>query len=111
MPSRSIMSGSFATRSFPPLRYVADAKRVDLPSLSTSRLIECWQDREKQVLDSFGAESLMPSLISEMAIAELRALLAESFWDEDPDLLAYLISSGGPPDRTVTRDADAVRGG
>ena len=86
--------------------YVAEAKRLDLPSLSTSRLIECWQDREKEVLDIFGAKALMPSLLSEMAIAELRAFLAESFWDEDPDLLAYLISSGGPPDRTVTRDAE-----
>ena len=86
-------------------RYVADAKRVDLRSLSTDRLIECWQEREKQVLDKFGAESLLPSLIGEMAIAELRTFLAESFWEEDPDALAYLISSGGPPDRTVTRDA------
>ena len=41
-----------------------------------------------------------------MAIAELRAFLAESFWDEDPDALAHLVSSGGPPDRTVTRDAE-----
>ena len=87
-------------------RYVADAKRVDLQRLSTDGLIEHWQECERQVLDTFGAQSLMPSLIGEMAISELRAFLAESFWKEDPDALAYLISSGGPPDCTVTRDAE-----
>ena len=87
-------------------RYVADAKRVDLTRLSTDGLVECWQEREKQVLDTFASQSLLPSLIGAMAIAELRVLLAENFWDEDPEVLAYLISSGGPPDRTVTRDAE-----
>jgi len=87
-------------------RYVAEAKQVDLQRLSTDRLIECWQEREKQVLDTFGGQSLMPSFLCEMAIAELRTFLAESFWDEDPDALAHLISSGGPPDGTVMRDVE-----
>ncbi len=87
-------------------RYVAEAKQTDLERLSADGLIACWQDREKQVLDTFGAESLLPNLIAEMAIAELRAFLAENFWDEDPDAQAHLISSGGPADRTVTRDAE-----
>ena len=41
-----------------------------------------------------------------MALAELRTFLAENFWDEDPDALSQLISSGGPPNRTVVADAE-----
>ena len=57
----------------------------------------------EHVLEAKGAADL---LHHEMALAELRTFLAENFWDEDADALAHLISSGGPPDRTVTRDAE-----
>ncbi|MCY2988427.1 MAG: PEP-utilizing enzyme [Planctomycetota bacterium] len=94
-------------RFFPSLaRYVADAKQLDLRSLSAEQLVDCWQTHEQQVLDTFGPQSLLPSLISEMALAELRVFLAEQFWDEEPDSLALLISSGGPPDRTVSSDLE-----
>ena len=86
--------------------YVADAKRIDLGSLSGEQLIECWRKHEMQVLDVFGAQLLLPSLIGAVAIADLRQFIAENFWDEDPDALVYLISSGGDPDRTVVADAE-----
>ncbi len=47
----------------------------------------------------------MPSLIASMAIGQLRAFAAGHFWDEDPDALVRLISSGGSPDRTVLCNA------
>ncbi|MHB1035418.1 MAG: PEP/pyruvate-binding domain-containing protein [Pirellulales bacterium] len=87
-------------------RYVAEAKQIDLTALSSERLVACWHEREKRVLDNFGAVALLPSLICEMALAELRTFLAENLWDEDPEALAHLISSGGPADRTVAGDAE-----
>jgi phosphohistidine swiveling domain-containing protein len=87
-------------------RYVAQAKQVDLQALDVERLIELWQEREKQVLDVFAPQTLMPSLIGAMALGELRTFLAENFWDEEPDALAQMISSGGPPDRTVLADSE-----
>jgi rifampicin phosphotransferase len=85
--------------------YVAEAKEVDLQSLSVERFIELWRERERCVLDEFAPRSLLPGLIGGMALAELRAFLAENFWEEDPDALCQLISSGGPPNRTVAADA------
>ena len=81
-------------------RYVADARRSDLRQLPADRLIACWQEHEKQVLDTFAAQLLLPSLIGEMAIASLRAFLAEVFWDEDPDCagLPDLVGRSARPD-------------
>jgi pyruvate,water dikinase len=87
-------------------RYVHSARSIDLAAFSAEGLLACWQDRERQVLDDFGSALLLPSLISAMAIAELRTFLAETLWDEDPETLAYLLSSGGPPNCTIAADAE-----
>ena len=58
------------------------------------------------MLDEFAPQSLLPSLISGMALADLRTFLATNFWDDDPDALSQYISSGGPPNRTVIADAE-----
>ena len=58
------------------------------------------------MLDEFAPQSLLPSLISGMALADLRTFLEENFWDEDPDALSHLLSSAAPPDRTVQSDAE-----
>ncbi|MDB5291024.1 MAG: hypothetical protein JWL69_2265 [Phycisphaerales bacterium] len=87
-------------------RWVAEERDRDLSALSPEELIELWQDRERRVLDDFAPQSLLPSLISGMALAELRTFLEENFWEDDPDDLAQLISSGGPPNRTVIADAE-----
>ena len=80
-------------------------KRRDLSELSSAELIELWHARERRVLDEFAPDSLLPSLISGMALADLRAFLDANFWDDDPDALAQLLSSAAAPDRTAQSDA------
>jgi phosphohistidine swiveling domain-containing protein/uncharacterized membrane protein (DUF106 family) len=87
-------------------QWVSAEKLQDLAALTPDQLIELWQQREQKVLDEFAPQSLMPSLISGMALGELRTFLEENFWEEDPDDLAQVISSGGPPNRTVAADAE-----
>ena len=82
--------------------YVKDQKAVDLATLSTSQWLQLWQSREREVLDRFAAESLLPSLVVAMAIEDLRCFIHENFWDEDPDMLASQLSAGGEPDLTAT---------
>jgi pyruvate,water dikinase len=83
------------------LAYVREEKRRDLKALSNDELIELWHTREKRVMDEFAPQSLLPSLISGAALAELKSFLEENFWDEDPDQLATLLSSGHEADKTV----------
>ncbi len=82
-------------------QYVRDQKAVDLAALSTSQWLELWQDRQREVLDRFAPESLLPSLIVGMALDDLRCFISEHFWDEDPDALAGELSAGGQGDLTV----------
>lgn len=94
-------------RHFPEIEtYVAREKALDLQRLSGAELVQVWEARETQVLDLFGPRLLMPSLIGGMAMAELRTFLEEHFWEEDPEALAQLISSGGLANRTVVADAE-----
>ena len=73
----------------------------DLSALSAGELAACWRERQRRVLDEFAPQSLLPSLVSGMALAELQEILHEHFWDEDPRQLAELLSSARPPDLTV----------
>ncbi|HWE04072.1 MAG TPA: PEP/pyruvate-binding domain-containing protein [Tepidisphaeraceae bacterium] len=86
--------------------WCAQEKKRDLAGLTPAQLVDLWREREKAVLSDFAPQSLLPSLVTGMASADLRTALAELFWDEDPDALSQLISSGGPPNRTVTADAE-----
>lgn len=81
--------------------YVERTKPIDLKSLSIDWLYEQWDQHERMVLGTFAPQLLLPSLISGMAMGELRAFLQECFWNEDPDALAQLCSSGGAADRTL----------
>jgi pyruvate,water dikinase len=85
--------------------WIAREKQRDLRALSTAQWLELWRERERRVMDEFAPQSLMPSLISGMALAQLRAFLAENFWAEDPDQLVNLLASAAPPDRTVRATA------
>ncbi len=79
-----------------------DAERAtDLATLSSEELAKCWRERQRSVLDEFAPQSLLPSLVSGMALAELQSSLQEHFWNEDPRQLAELLSSARPPDQTV----------
>ncbi|MDB5322771.1 MAG: hypothetical protein JWN40_4402 [Phycisphaerales bacterium] len=81
--------------------WVKEEKQRDLAALNNDQLIELWHAREKRVMDEFAPQSLLPSLISGAALGELKSFLAESFWDEDPDQLATLLSSAHDPDQTI----------
>jgi len=85
---------------------VAQAKTIDLGSLSADRLPKLWSDHEGLVLDTFGPHLLMPGLIAAMAMGELRTFLRETLWEEDADALAQLFSAGGEPDRTLRTNAE-----
>jgi len=82
-------------------QYVRDEKTADLAALSTSQWLDLWASREKEVLDRFAPDSLLPSLLAAMAIEDLRSFISEYFWDEDPLALAGQFSAGGPGDLTL----------
>lgn len=86
--------------------FVSQAKAQDLGPLSLDALRQRWLDQERQVLEVFGSQLLMPGMISGMALGDLRTFLQETLWTEDADALSGLLSSGGPPDRTVTADQE-----
>jgi pyruvate,water dikinase len=87
-------------------RWVASARAQDLTTLSTEELIALWHESGRQVLDTFGPETLLPSLICGTVWADLEAFLYEHFWDEDADALVRLIAAGETPDCTVVADAE-----
>ncbi|MGE5609694.1 MAG: PEP/pyruvate-binding domain-containing protein, partial [Bacillota bacterium] len=80
-------------------------KQRNLSALLPEQLIPLWQERQRRVMDEFAPQSLLPSLILAMALADLRAFLNEQFWDDEPDALAAMLSSGHAPDKTVTANA------
>ena len=86
--------------------WVARSRAQNLSALSPEELIALWREREKQVLDVFGPETLLPSLICGMVWADLETFLHENFWDEHADALLRLIAAGGKPDYTVIANAE-----
>ncbi len=87
-------------------RFVEEARGSRLGEFSADGLVELWRSHERDVMDQFAPRSLLPSLISGMALGDLRAFLAERFWEEDPDALAQELSAGGPPNLTVQADGE-----
>ena len=83
------------------VEYVAAEKRRDLTQLDVPQWLALWQARERRVLDEFAPQSLLPSLIAAMALEQLRGLLEEHFWDEEPRALTSQLSAAGPPDETL----------
>jgi len=86
--------------------WVAQARGQNVRALPAEALIALWLEHEKQVLDVFGPETLLPSLICGMAWADLETFLHEHFWDEHADALLQLIAAGGKPDLTVIANAE-----
>jgi len=86
--------------------WVARSCEQNLLSLSVEELIALWREHERQVLDVFGPETLLPSLICGMVWADLETFLHENFWDDDADSLVRLIAPGGNPDDTVISNAE-----
>ena len=98
---------TFAGRVVPEfVKWCNEEKRRNLTRLPAGELIELWQRREKRVMDEFAPQSLLPSLIAAMAMAELRTFLDQNFWDDDPDELARYLSSGSRADNTVLGNSE-----
>jgi len=92
-----------------------EEKQRPLGDMSDEELVTLWRSREHRVMDEFAPQSLLPSLVSGMALAELRAFIAENFWDvdEDADELAGMLSAPPSPDKTLQANAGlfAIVGG
>ncbi len=80
----------------------------DLTSLSVEGWADLWRERERRVLDEFAPRALLPSLVCGMAMADLRAVLEECFWDEDPDDLLDALAAVPEPDKTLDLTAGLV---
>lgn len=81
--------------------WVEQQQAIDLSGLSNEELWACWEERERKVMDEFAPQSLLPSLIGAMVMADLRALIEENFWDEDPDELLNLFCTLPDADLTM----------
>ena len=95
-------------------RWCEQERRRDLSAVPAAQLIDIWQERQRKVLDELGPQTLLPTLVAAMALADLREFLQENFWDEDPGALANELAAGGEADVTVLANAalwEVARGG
>jgi len=81
--------------------WVREEKQRDLQGLSTEQWGEQWRSREGRVMDTFGPQILLPSLILGMAVERLRTFVEEHFWDDEPGELVNLLAAGDRPDQTL----------
>jgi pyruvate,water dikinase len=103
-------AGEFREKTTPAVtEYVARSREKNLRLLTVEQLIAFWEEYEKQILNVFGRDILMPGLICGMAWAELETFLQENFWDDDTEALLRIISVGGEADRTVIADAELFK--
>ena len=82
-------------------KWVAEEKKRDLRSMNATEWRKLWEARREKALQDFGEKLMLPSLVAAMAVDELRAFCAESFWEEEPGPLANELSSGHAPDQTI----------
>ncbi len=81
--------------------FVAQSSAVDLSTLPGPKLADHWRDCKTQVMDVFGPQSLLPSLLVNNLIASLTQLLQDHLWDCDAAQLALQLGIGGPADTTI----------
>ncbi|MDF7826627.1 PEP/pyruvate-binding domain-containing protein [Pontiellaceae bacterium B12227] len=74
---------------------------LDLSTLGNAELIELWKTQAVTALDDFGAMAFLPSMVEAVAVEELRQLLNEHLWDDEPDELVSTLSVSSMPDRTM----------
>lgn len=77
----------------------------DLSQVSAAGLVDLWREREKKVLYELGPQTLLPTMVAAMALADLEAFLEENFWDEDAAALANELAAGSAADLTVLANA------
>ncbi|MFW6146597.1 MAG: PEP/pyruvate-binding domain-containing protein, partial [Planctomycetota bacterium] len=86
-------------------RYVDDAARADLVSVSTPALLKELDDRIARVLTEFGGESLKPGFFGGIARAELEALLVQLLGPAEGARLCLVLTGGLDGDPTVEQSA------
>jgi len=112
----AVLDGELNDRIIPEFAgWCRDEKRRDLEQIDDKGLAALWRSRECRVMDEFAPQSLLPSLIVGMAMAELEAFVAENFWDAEEDAaeLAAMLSAAPSPDKTLKANAglfDIVQG-
>ena len=74
---------------------------VDLAELDDKALIDLWQTQQQQVLDEFGVNAFLPSMVEALATSDLRSFLAEHIWDEEPDQLVQTLAYSPSADVTL----------
>ncbi|QDU90282.1 Phosphoenolpyruvate synthase [Pirellulimonas nuda] len=77
----------------------------DLRGLDAEGLIALWEEREAKVMQEFGADAFLPSMIEALAVARLHGFIEDNFWDEDPDELVHTLSVSPLPDQTSLANA------
>ena len=103
---------SLTATHFPAMeKFVQAARQVNLASLSTDQLIDAWRERCGAVLDDFGAESIVASMIASHALDDLRTFIRDHFWQDDPQAVAEQLAAGGAATRTLLADSELRRVG
>ena len=101
------MASELTAMHFPALaKYVKAARQIDLASLSNDQLMDAWRDRSRVVLDRFGPESIVASLLAGYAIDELRTFVQDQFWQHDAQSVAEQLAAGGEANRTLLADSE-----
>jgi pyruvate,water dikinase len=99
-----------AERHVPAFRAWAEGEaRRDLAGLSPEGWAEAWHDRDRRVMAEFAPWSLLPGMAYARALDDLRAFLAERFWDEDAAMTATLLALDAEPDATVRMNEGLYR--
>ncbi|MDZ8119300.1 PEP/pyruvate-binding domain-containing protein [Pontiella agarivorans] len=82
---------------------------LNLPEFGNEELIQLWREQTETVLDDFGAMAFLPSMVEAVAMEELRQILNEELWNEEPDEVISTLCVGTVPDRTMAGNLDLKR--
>lgn len=84
------------------LQWSIAQESISLVSLGHAALIELWKTQAEKVLDDFGVMAFLPSMVEAVAVEELRRVIDEQIWDEEPDALVSALSVSAVPDQTLS---------
>ncbi|QBG48175.1 hypothetical protein EGM51_12525 [Verrucomicrobia bacterium S94] len=80
-----------------------------LPEVENDALIALWKEQTAVVLDDFGKTAFLPSMVEAVAVEELRQILNEYLWDEEPEEVVSTLCVGTVPDRTMAANIELKR--
>ncbi|MDL5045321.1 PEP/pyruvate-binding domain-containing protein [Oscillatoria amoena NRMC-F 0135] len=82
-------------------RWVRAQEQIDLAVLSTGSLLALWPQWHDRVMQEFGPQSLLPSMIVGHLQAKLHSLLEEHLWNESTPAAIQHFSAGSSADKTL----------